>query len=242
MTSCFFLCPLPPEAAAARAGIILHAYGEGRRAPGVAGAAPAGVRVVGMGPARASSACDRLAANLPPGVPVVVLGVGGALVSGLVPGDLVVAAAIGFADVRPGGDELEVIRAPQPLDWRSAALGSLLGGALQERFATTQRAAVLTTRRTVRGTERARLAKSGAVMCDTESVSLMRLAEQRPFAVVRAVVDGPERELLSLQTISGGMRGLRRLTEAAAIIAGVLEAQPALPAQPYPSEASMSPT
>jgi len=60
------------------------------------------------------------------------------------------------------------------------------------------------------------------VICDTESAWLARLSERRPFAVVRSIVDTPERELVSLQTVTGGVIGLKRLGEAAAVIADVL--------------------
>jgi hypothetical protein len=60
------------------------------------------------------------------------------------------------------------------------------------------------------------------VICDTESVWLGRLAERRPFAVVRSIVDTPERELLSLKTVTGGVKGLKRLADASQIIAEVL--------------------
>jgi 4-hydroxy-3-methylbut-2-enyl diphosphate reductase len=62
------------------------------------------------------------------------------------------------------------------------------------------------------------------VICDTESFWLSRLAERRPFAVVRAIVDTPERELVSLQTVTGGVKGLARLADAAEIISGCLSA------------------
>ena len=60
------------------------------------------------------------------------------------------------------------------------------------------------------------------MICDTESAWLARLAERRPFAVVRSIVDTPERELFSLQTVTGGVRGLKRLADASEIIADVL--------------------
>ncbi|HXY45638.1 MAG TPA: hypothetical protein VEH29_15745, partial [Acidimicrobiales bacterium] len=66
------------------------------------------------------------------------------------------------------------------------------------------------------------LGRCGAVICDTESAWLARLAERRPFAVVRSIVDTPERELLSLQTVTGGVRGLRRLADASEIISSLL--------------------
>lgn len=226
MTGFFLLCALPPEAAAAKAGLLLHNR-SGRVRRSSVDAAPRGrVRVVGMGPSRARNSCSRLASSLPVGAPVIVLGVGGALVGGLAPGTLVVADSVGTADVPPGHDELQVVTMPEPLDSRSAAFGASLAEALGERFVSTTRAPVLTATRVARGRERAKLAESGAIVCDTESAALMRLGVQRPFAVVRAVVDSPEQELLSLLTISGGMRGLKRLADAAAIIAGVLERQP----------------
>jgi hypothetical protein len=51
---------------------------------------------------------------------------------------------------------------------------------------------------------------------------LARLAARRPFAVVRSIVDTPERELVSLQTLTGGARGLQRLAAATGVIAETL--------------------
>jgi len=178
-----------------------------------------------MGTERARRACGRLAASLPDGVPVVVLGVAGALTTGFEAGDLVVADALGFADVQPGGDELAVAYAPRPFDRRSEAFAASLAIALDDRPLPTRRAPVLTATRTVRGNERARLAETGAMICDTESAALLPLAERRPFAVVRAVVDSPDRELVSLRTVTGGISALKRLADAAQIIAGVVERQ-----------------
>jgi 4-hydroxy-3-methylbut-2-enyl diphosphate reductase len=174
-----------------------------------------------MGPLRARKAAARLASSLPDGLPVVVVGVGGALVRGFEAGDLVVASALGTADAVGGGD-LQVLRAPVALDERSQGLAERLRAALSERFASTSSAPFLSAGRTARGSEREGLGRSGAVICDTESAWLSRLAERRPFAVVRAIVDTPERELLSLQTVTGGLTGLRRLADAAETIAEVL--------------------
>jgi len=206
------LCALPPEAVAVRAGL--------RRS----GGSPAGrgrVRLVGMGPVRARKAAARLASVLPDGQPAVVLGVGGALVGGFAPGDLVVADALGSAD-QDGDGQLRVTRPPVALDARSAAFSDQVAAALSTRLPSSRQAPMISARRTAKGAERPALGESGAVICDTESYWLSRLAERRPFAVVRAIVDTPERELVSVQTVTGGLRGLRRLSDAAEVLAGLL--------------------
>lgn len=212
MSSFAFLCALPPEAAAAWAG-LRRAGSTGR------------VSLVGMGPHRAKRAAARLASVLPDGLPVVVMGVGGALVGGFVPGELVVANAIGTAGSGADGS-LAVTRPPAGLPARSSAFSDQVAAALAARYPCRQ-AAVLSAGRTVRGPERLSLgAASAAVLCDTESYWLSRLAERRPFAVVRSVVDSPERELVSLQTVTGGVTALRRLAGAAGVISSLLERQP----------------
>ncbi|MDA8039102.1 MAG: hypothetical protein M0Z69_16705 [Actinomycetota bacterium] len=212
------LCALLPEAAAVRAGLRRAGVGRG------------GVSIVGMGPLRAKRAAARLASVLPDGLPVVVVGVGGALVGGVVAGDLVVANALGTAD--GDGGELGVTRPPAPLPARSAAFSDQVAAALSARYPSTRQAPVLSAGRTARGPERLVLGASGAVLCDTESYWLSRLAERRPFAVVRSVVDSPERELVSLRTLTGGITALRRLSGVAEVLACLLERQ----LRPVPSE------
>ena len=209
------LCALPPEAVAVGIG-LRRSVGRRSRA-----SSSGRVRLTGMGPLRARRAASQLASSLPDGVPVVVLGVGGALSLGFQAGDLVVASAFGIADAGSDGSLL-VVRSPAPLDERSQGLAERLQKALSGRFASTTAAPLLSAGRTARGPEREVLGRSGAVICDTESVWLGRLAERRPFAVVRAIVDTPERELVSLQTVTGGITGLRRLSQAAAVIAETL--------------------
>jgi 4-hydroxy-3-methylbut-2-enyl diphosphate reductase len=216
------LCALPPEAAAAWAG--LHLFD--RRAAGRSSAVredglTGRVRLTGMGPSRARRAASQLASSLPDGIPVVVVGVGGALAEGFEAGDLVVASELGTAEAVLGG-ELLVVRPPSALDERSQAFAIRLVEALSGSFPSTSFAPLLSAGRTARGSERCVLARSGAVICDTESVWLARLAERRPFAVVRSIVDTPERELVSLHTVTGGMRGLGRLVSATQVIAEVL--------------------
>lgn len=215
------LCALPPEAIAVWVGLQLF---ERRSVGPPADLQTAGstgrVRLTGMGPAKARRACSQLASSLPDDVPVVVVGVGGALATGFAAGDLVVASAFGTAEDGSDG-ELRVSRLPTALDDRSLVFAKQLLEALSGRFASTSFAPLLSATRTARGSERGLLADSGAVICDTESAWLARLAERRPFAVVRAIVDTPERELVSLATVTGGVRGLSRLTAAAGVIADV---------------------
>ncbi len=183
---------------------------------------PGRVHLVGMGPRRARMAAGRLASSLPDGLPVVVMGVGGALTGGYVPGDLVVATALGMAEVSDRSD-LEVSVEPVALNETSAELSDRLAAELE--LFKVHRVPLLSAERTARGEEREALhAASGAVICDTESAWLARLADRRPFAVIRTVVDTPERELMSLGTLTGGVAGLRRLEQAAHVVAGCLSA------------------
>lgn len=205
------MCALPPEALAVRAGLRV------RSGPGGHGGR---VALVGMGPARARRAAARWASVLGDGVPVIVMGVGGALLEGLRPGELVVAKALGRAQVGLDG-RLRVVHPPVEPDASSARLADSLGEALGDEFGAVRLAPMISATRTARGAERAALGESGAVICDTESFWLARLAARRPFAVVRAIVDTPERELVSLQTVTGGVAGLRRLGEAARVVAAV---------------------
>jgi 4-hydroxy-3-methylbut-2-enyl diphosphate reductase len=216
------LCALAPEALAAWTGLRLFDL----RAIGGFSAArvalPGGrVRLTGMGPSRARKAAAQLASSLPDGLPVVVVGVGGALAEGFGAGDMVVASAFGTAHLDSEGG-LHVAHSPAALDERSHAFAEQLMEALSGPFPSTSFAPLLSAVRTARGPERAVLARSGAVICDTESVWLARLADRRPFAVVRSIVDTPERELVSLHTVSGGVRGLSRLVSASEVIAQVL--------------------
>lgn len=209
------LCALPPEGLAARIGLAQFA----RRSPG---RGPRGtVQVTGMGPVRSRRAALRLASVLPCDLPVVVVGVAGALVRGFEAGDLVVASALGVADAAAGSG-LEVKEPPRPLDDRSGELGARLLRALSSRYSSTTSAPLVSAVRIARGREREQLARSGAVVCDTESAWLAQLAATRSFAVVRSIVDTPERELLSLGTLRGGLRALRRLVGVSEVIAEVL--------------------
>jgi 4-hydroxy-3-methylbut-2-enyl diphosphate reductase len=67
----------------------------------------------------------------------------------------------------------------------------------------------------VSGAERGELRRAGAIAVDMESAWLAEGASDRPFAVVRVVVDTPGRELRRpLATARGGVRALRTLRRA----------------------------
>jgi 4-hydroxy-3-methylbut-2-enyl diphosphate reductase len=165
------------------------------------GAPAARVLRSGMGARRARRAAAR-ARDVPAGA-VAVLGFCGALAPGMAPGDLVVA------------DE---VRLPEGASIPSPA-GELLAGPLRRAGLRVHRGAVLTVPRPVRGDERARLHAQGAIVADLESAWLAEAAGARPLAVLRAVVDTRERELLSLATVPAALHAWRALSRASAVAA-----------------------
>lgn len=189
------LAPLGLEALAARLG-----------APGVR------VERLGMGPARAAGAAQRLSAVLPAAIPVAVLGLGGGCSRDDRPGDVVVAS------------ELLAEAGSAPAVRIDSALCGRLTGALSERFPGRVRSGpVLSTERLVRAARLEVLgAETGALACETESAFLGELAEGRPFAVVRVLVDRPGRPLPGPWTVPAGTRALVRLASVARCVAGVL--------------------
>jgi hypothetical protein len=71
----------------------------------------------------------------------------------------------------------------------------------------------------VRGGERDRLRRTGALAVDMESPWLAAAADGRPLAVLRVVLDGPEHELLRLALVRNGLCALGRLRAAAPALA-----------------------
>jgi 4-hydroxy-3-methylbut-2-en-1-yl diphosphate reductase len=166
----------------------------------LAGMGEAVVHRTGMGPRRARSAAARAARTRADAVAVA--GFCGALDPTLQPGDLVVAT-----EVRgPNG----TVACPT---------ASLLAGALRRRGLTVHEGPIVSIPRLVRGTDRATLHATGAIACDMESAWLAEAAENRPFAVVRAVVDTPARELHDPRALIGGAaHAYRALRSAADVI------------------------
>jgi 4-hydroxy-3-methylbut-2-enyl diphosphate reductase len=143
---------------------------------------------------------------------LVVMGVGGALVTDLSPsgpiktGDLVVATEVGG-----------VVCESAPL----------LAGELRRAGLRVHLGPVVTVDHLVKGAERAELAATGAILADMESAPLAAAAAGgRPVAVVRAVSDTPPRpEAQANRTlrpvagiVSGGLAALRSLRAAAPVV------------------------
>jgi len=155
----------------------------------------------GAGAARARAAA-LAGARMPAGA-VAVAGFCGALAPGMRPGDVVVASEVrGPAGV--------TACAGAPLAAALAALGI-------ERV---HLGPVASFDHLVRGTERRVLAAGGILAADMESAWLAPAAAGRPFAVLRVVLDTPERELhRPLATLSGGVVAWRALRRAAPALA-----------------------
>ena len=168
-------CPLAMEARAARRG----SRGEAK------------VVCTGMGP-------DRSRRVEPQGGPVAVVGMGGAVVEGIKPGDVVVATEVSAADVVAIGlPEAEAV-----------------ARCLEEAGFTVHTGPVASVSKLAVGSRRQELADQGAVAVDMESAWLLE-HHRGPAAVVRVVTDTPSRELRSLTApvrINRALRTIRRLT------------------------------
>jgi 4-hydroxy-3-methylbut-2-enyl diphosphate reductase len=142
-----------------------------------------------MGPRRSERALPRLTAA--PARALAVVGFCGALDDTLGHGELVVAGELrdpdGGVTSCPGAETLA---------------DELLRAGLRARVGT-----IASARRLVVGDARGRLAAAGAIAVDMESAWLAPAAAGRPFAVVRVVVDTPEREVhRPLATVNGILR------------------------------------
>jgi 4-hydroxy-3-methylbut-2-en-1-yl diphosphate reductase len=158
---------------------------------------PVGVMRTGMGPRRSEQALPRLTAA--PARALAVVGFCGALDDSLSPGELVVAGELRD----PEGLVTPCLGAETLVD-------ELLRAGLKARVGT-----IASARRLVVGDARGRLAAAGAIAVDMESAWLAPAAAGRPFAVVRVVVDTPDREVhRPLATVNGILRAsavLRRV-------------------------------
>jgi 4-hydroxy-3-methylbut-2-en-1-yl diphosphate reductase len=151
----------------------------------------------GMGAAQARAAVPLVARA--PGDAVAVVGFCGAARQGLRAGDVVVAS-----EVR--GPEGVIACSSGPLVAALAALGI-------ERVHV---GPIASADHVVRGAERDLLARQGVLAVDMESAWLASGAAGRPFAVLRVVVDTPERELTRpLATLTGTLDAWRALRRAA---------------------------
>jgi 4-hydroxy-3-methylbut-2-enyl diphosphate reductase len=149
----------------------------------------------GMGPRRARRAAGRAAGS--DAAAVAVVGFAGALSPELEPGDVVVASELQTRDgstvaTCPGASVIAGILGRQGLPVHTGPIVSVQTPAV--------------------GAARARLGQLGALAVDMESAWLTQAAAARPFAVVRVILDTPERGLSRpLATLAGFRRASRVL-------------------------------
>jgi 4-hydroxy-3-methylbut-2-enyl diphosphate reductase len=158
------------------------------------------VRRTGYGAAKSAAQADWLAAS--PFRMLAIAGTGGGLSGDLTPGDLVVGT-----EVSGSGGPVSCPSAP------------LLAGELRRAGLRAHQGKITTVDHLVRGAERERLARDGALAADMESSVLLTGAAGRPAVVLRAVSDTPQRPLLSPRALSGGIAALRSLRAAAPVLA-----------------------
>jgi 4-hydroxy-3-methylbut-2-enyl diphosphate reductase len=151
----------------------------------------------GMGPARAAGSARRLAASARP---VVVAGVAGALTGQARPGDLVVAT-----EVQHNGERVPLPSAP------------LLATSLRRLGLTVHTGPIASAATIVGGPRRARLAADGALAVDLESMEFAT-GVPGPLAIVRSIVDTPEKPLRGPGTVFRGIAALRALRAAAPVL------------------------
>jgi 4-hydroxy-3-methylbut-2-en-1-yl diphosphate reductase len=160
------------------------------------------VHTTGMGPLRARAAARSLAGQ--PGDALLVLGFCGGLDRESAPGEVVVAEEV-VAATDEGHPPEEVACAGV-----EAAAAALSHSGLRVR-----RGRIVCVSRLALGERRSELHAAGAIAVDMESVWLSRGAGDRPFGVVRVVLDSPTHELLRPQAAAGALRAARALRRVA---------------------------
>jgi 4-hydroxy-3-methylbut-2-enyl diphosphate reductase len=143
-----------------------------------------------------------------PGNVVAITGFAGALSPELEPGDVVVATEVRGAD--------------EPIQCAAAVL---VASMLRRAGLRVHMGPIVSVPRLVVGGERVRLAATGALAVDMESAWLARGCAGRPWAVVRTVVDTPDRDLhRPLATIAGALHGFRALARVGEVLSQWSEA------------------
>ena len=165
----------------------------------------AAIHKTGMGPGRARLAAGRLGGHAAEAV--LVLGFCGGLDASSVPGEVIVAEQVYAA---PDENHPET---PVRCDLAARLVGRLTGLGLKVRVGN-----VVCVSKLALGERRAELHAGGAIAVDMESVWLAGGAGERPFGVVRVVLDSPSHELLRPQAIGGALRAARALRKVAAAL------------------------
>jgi 4-hydroxy-3-methylbut-2-enyl diphosphate reductase len=164
------------------------------------------VHKTGMGPKRSKAAAGRLAGQRRGAM--LVLGFCGGLDDSSVPGEVIVAEEV-YAASDEGHEDQRV---------RCAMTGELLQRLTGKRLKV-RTGNVVCVSRLALGERRAQLHAGGAIAVDMESVWLAGAAGERPFAVVRVVLDSPKHELMRPQAIGGALRAARALRRVAGALA-----------------------
>jgi 4-hydroxy-3-methylbut-2-enyl diphosphate reductase len=164
------------------------------------------VRKTGIGPRRSKAAAGELAGAGAAASALLVLGFCGGLDAGSVPGEVIVAEEVYAASDEGHAEERVRCELNHQLVHR------LTGRGLKVRTGD-----VVCVSRLALGERRAQLLAGGAIAVDMESVWLAAGAGERPFGVVRVVLDSPEHELLRVRAAAGALRAalaLRRVAGA----------------------------
>ncbi len=165
------------------------------------------VRKTGMGPARSRSASAELARRQ--GRAMLVVGFCGGLDEQSVPGEVIVAEEV-FAATDEGHAEERV--------------SCVLAGELVDRLTglgmKVRSGRIVCVSKLALGERRAELHAGGAIGVDMESVWLAAGARERPFGVVRVVLDSPSHELMRPQAVGGVLRAALALRRVAGALAG----------------------
>jgi 4-hydroxy-3-methylbut-2-enyl diphosphate reductase len=160
------------------------------------------VAKTGMGPRKSKDAALELGARA--GRAMLVLGFCGGLDEFSVPGEVIVAEEV-YADASEGHAE-EPIRC----DLSGQLLTRLTGLGMKIRVGK-----VVCVSKIAVGERRTELHAGGAIAVDMESVWLAAGAGDRPFGVVRVVLDSPSHELLRPQAVGGALRAALALRKVA---------------------------
>lgn len=184
MTAAVFLAPLGIEAAAIRRG-----------------ARAATVERIGMGPAKATAAGMRIGLATPASSPLILVGLGGGLLSGAKAGDVIVGSSLQLLDSL---EEIELAGADMIVE--SLMLAGIRAHA----------APIVSSPRIVRGADaRSNAAIRGAAVVDMESYWCAGLRETHTFSVCRVLSDVPGQDLLSWRTPASVLRALRVMGDVA---------------------------
>jgi 4-hydroxy-3-methylbut-2-enyl diphosphate reductase len=156
------------------------------------------VRKTGMGPVKARAAVAALRDE--PGTALLVVGFCGGLDAESVPGEVMIPGEVYAAEDE--GHEPQRVRC----ELAGELVSHLAGRGLKLRSGP-----IVCVSRIATGERRSQLLAAGAIGVDMESVWLGAGAGERPFGVVRVVLDSPSHELLRIGALAGALRAARSL-------------------------------